>query len=118
MGKKAVEKVAAETGTDPAFAAMRYKELRSAQKSFVDKLEREGGRIKKLDAYTADKWAEYGEKVGAYVTKLAEIVGKVAEAYAEEKRSENKMDFADLGYYSIKSLENHAIAYEISSRQK
>lgn len=118
MGKKAVEKVAAETGIDPAFAAMRYKELRSAQKSFVDKLEREGGRIKKLAAYTADKWAEYGEKVGAYVKKLAEIVGKVAEAYAEEKRSENKMDFADLEYYAIKILENPEIAKEISSRYK
>lgn len=114
--KAAIRKAAEEAGADVGFAELKYDELKSEQKAFAGKCADTAKKLEKLVAYTSAQWKEYGEKVAPYVKKLTEIVDKVADAYREEKQSENKMDFADLEYYAIKILKNPDIAKEVASR--
>ncbi len=116
LKEKAFAKLAGEAGDDFTQAFHRYNEMRAAQKRVQAKLSALAKKLAEATEYSPEKWNEYGEKTKTYVRKLAEIVGKVAEKYREEKVSENKMDFADLEYYAIKILRNDEIAKEVASR--
>ncbi len=113
-----LNKIAVALGLDPAAVKLRYGELRAEEKKYSQKAKNVAAKIREVCAYTPEKWEEYGRKVGPYVSKLTEIVEKVASAYSEGKRAENKMDFADLEYYAVKVLKNDEIANEVASRYK
>ena len=118
MAKAKIIAAADEVGVDYAIANLRYDEIKELQKAFASTCASAAKELKKITAYTAAQWREYGENAVPYVRKLVQIVDEVAKEYKEQKQNENKMDFADLEYYAIKVLKNPEVAKEVSSRYK
>ncbi len=91
-------------------------ELKEQYQAVTDNAKKLTKTIESLKVRTFEEYSLTSKECTTYVTILRDFVESVMQKFKELKLQENKMDFNDLEYYTVKILEDDEVAKSIREK--